>query len=383
MKRVAWIFGMLAVVAMADDARPSEGVKAYEATLFRLIRANCVRCHDGRRQYNVSGPSFAVENLQTSYDRIKRYVKFDDIPGSLLVRKGGNLHCLNDYGFDCRTTHDDLRRAIQEWWDKGEKEIAPARPVTAEMDPPAAPTNASLGFLPMRFDVSALTGVRQAIFEVEIQRFQGAYRFRKPRLASSEKPLEIRDVRIRVNGKEDSSASTFSSISRTVAPVASPIDESKPLAAPVLSGETLIVLRDREGTDKISVSFGRIAQAETPKCKDLESFKRNVLRPIQTRQCFSCHGRNEDATGQLARTRFRIHGVSDEQLCSSVLERSDVQSPRRSPYFLYAIMQANGHPKIFTSIDEIEPGFSEWLRTESQVGPPTASRAPAPPEDRD
>lgn len=360
-----WLAGASAFAA------ENAGLKAYEETLFKLVRSRCTHCHDGRQKDDgISGPGFAVPDLALSYSRIRKYVRFDSIGESYLVKKGGNLHCLKNYGFNCNTERAEIAQTIEAWWEQGEKSNqAPIiESPTVAVGKPAVPTKFS-------WSLAKISGDPDLRLEIDVQQFQigkdaarGAYRFRQPRLVGASDAYHVRTLRFVVNGKEQTTADMFHSVDRTVS------------SSAVLSPLTAIVLRENAEGDEIAVRFDGFARAEEPKCHDVALFEKDILPVMVARDCFSCHGGGpEKAVGEAkAREHWDMNGGS-EALCQGVKQRCDREDPNVSAFTLYSLEGNHRHPRVIPFAYELEPEFSKWVSTELGERKSVLTRSTAPP----
>ncbi len=374
----------LAGLAMGDPPDvDSPGVRAFRTSVYALVRRNCVRCHGGLRDGPAIGPSFAVDDILASYQFLRRIVRFDNIPESRLVRTGGNLHC-REYGIDCATDGAAIRLQIERWWE-GEQRMPQTRLVSAAIRPASAPGSDPEAWIPMRFPIAELVNARgNAFLDLEIQRFRsgrpderGAYRFRKPRIATSRSSLFVNDIRILVDGVDHPGATAFQDIHTTIS--ARSIPREGPLPFPLLSTHTVIIPRERDADVPISVSFGSLVIGEEASCHSLETFRREILPVIERRDCYVCHsGGPRNRVGRSpARDRYNMAG-SVERQCAQALQRGNPRNPGQSSFVRYAVEGLNGHPRWLPG-QELDPEFTDWMR--SEVPLPQRPAAEAPPID--
>jgi hypothetical protein len=351
------------------------GVTGFKSTVHALFRTRCTHCHDVNADIK-QGPPFAVADPAESYSRVSRLVNWDDYVHSYLVTKGGNRHCVG-YGYDCATGAPEIQAALEAWWKGGEADCPRlGRFFTARLPLPANLPVGKDAWVPMRFDLSdidpALDG---AVFEIEVQQFAapndpspGAYRFRKPRVASVLNHVHVKGIRVLVNGKFDSFADAYVPLELTVGAAPIPADSRKPLPHPVLSADPLIVTQDKASGDVISIAFEELkAVAQLPACKALASYQKNVLPTLRARNCFYCHSGGDqnlpgdDSHGALSRLSF---AGNDAALCARLLQRVTPWNAQISPLISYPLKGSYEHPRIIPSVSEVSPGWLDWMAAE-------------------
>jgi len=371
-----WRLSLLALLVGLSATADDVGLRSYEKTLFKLVRSRCTHCHDGRQKDDgISGPGFAVADLATSYARIRKYVRFDDVAESYLVKRGGNLHCLKTYGFDCATKGEELRTAIQAWWEAGEKSSAATFVDSAPEKLPVPSETSSKEFTVVTWDLSQATGDAGLKLEMEMQVFQeskgemkGAYRFRKPRLRGASGAYAVKGVKFVLNGKEQTWANSFHSVDKVIN------------GAAVLSPAVAIVLQEKTEGDEMRVRFDGLSRTEEEKCHDREGFEKEILAVMKVRDCFACHGGGPDRhAGESQAKAAWDMAVSDEELCVDVKQRCDGKNARQSAFVYYALKGIHRHPRIIPFAYELEPEFSQWVAREMAGGNGSSARAEAPP----
>jgi hypothetical protein len=339
-----------------------QGLTAFQNSVHALVRERCVACHE-----RGPGPAFAVPDVAQSYAHILRYVNFDDIPNSYFVTKGGNMHC-QLYGVNCQTNQADVEAVLRGWWDAGEDSCPrKGRFFSEAVALPTELPSRQQGFVPMRWSLQTIDQslLRGAVFEVEVQKFAdagqdapGAYRFRKPRLASPDKHLRVENVKLLVNGKFDVLANAYTAIASSV--TAKAIPSAGALGQPVLSAKPMIVPEDIAGADKIVVSFEVLQQESAARtCRAQTSFTQNVLPVVTARNCRGCHGDAAQVAGQ----RFFM-SADNGALCNEFLQRVDFNVLMNSPLIDYPLRGANDHARIIPRLDEVTPAWTDWIRAE-------------------
>jgi hypothetical protein len=358
-----------------DPAQCQAGVTAFTNSVHALIRTHCTHCHDVNADIR-QGPPFAVADPADSYSRVSRLVNWDDPNSSYFITKGGNRHCVG-YGYDCATGAPELEAALNSWWTSGESTCPRlGNFFTAQLPLPANLPVGRDNWVPMRFDLSNVDpSLDQALFEIEVQHFAapadpspGAYRFRKPRLASVLNPVHLKGIRVLVNGKWDSFADAYVPLEITVGSAPIPADARKPLPHPVLSADPLIVTEDKPSGDVISIAFeGLNAVAQAPRCKALTLYQSNVAPTLKARNCYYCHSGGDqnlpgdDSNGALSRLSF---AGTDAALCSRLLQRVTPWNPQISPLISYPLKGSWEHPRIIPSVSEVSPSWTDWINAE-------------------
>lgn len=360
-------------------AECTDGIHAFSESVHPLVTNNCSGCHD-RREGTQNGPRFAVQDLAESYAMVSRYVNFDDLDSSIFVTKGGNQHC-SSYGINCGVDFAQIKEKLNAWWTGGEnlclrrgKYQAPAFTLPADVPDRAA------GFKSLRWDLGSIRADLQgASFEMEAQIFarpseatKGAYRFRAPRLVVANGTYAVGNVRVLINGKLDPLANGFTSLNKVVKGQPLPTDAGKPSAHPTLSSKSLIVVMDKPQGDQLGVSFELLDPAMPRQCKDQAKFEGDVLPVLEARNCYVCHGGGPEAQPgrSPAKDRFGMNAPATE-LCSRFLERVDFDTVMNSVAVDYSFRGMNDHPRVIPRIDEIQPAWTDWIRSEAAKAPVT------------
>ncbi len=367
---------------MLEDHQLAEcgnGIQAFSETVHPLVTANCAGCHD-RREGTQNGPRFAVQDLRESYAMISRYVNFDDVESSLFFSKGGNQHC-SSYGINCGVDFALVKEKLSLWWTGGENLcVRRGKYQTPSFSVPIDMPGKDEGFKALRWDLSPIRDDLQgAFFEMQAQIFaapseatKGAYRFRAPRLLIAGGNYAVGNVRVSVNGKQDPLANGYASLNKVVRGQALPDDAGKPSTHPTLSSKSLIVVMDKAEGDQLGVSFEVLDPAMPRQCKDQAKFVGEVLPVLEARNCYTCHGGGPDRLPgrSPAKERFGMDAPAAE-LCSRFLERVDFDTVMNSVVIDYSFRGMNDHPRIIPRIDEIQPAWTNWIRSEAAKAPVT------------
>ncbi len=332
------------------------GIKAFETSVYKMVRSQCIACHE-----TGPGPTFAVADINASYARLINYVRFQNIPQSYLVKKGGNQHC-KSYGVDCGVDFNRVTAEIQNWWSGGESQCpSTAKNRTEELE---MPKNLAKGqHQTMKWDLGTVNpSLANNFLEVEVERFtepangqEGSFRFGRPRLMAGGSNLYFRALRFVQNGNLVAKADSYSWIERTIGR-----NES-----PVISGAHQILIEEKSNADRVALAFDELSLVGPKKCLHQDVFEKNVYSAMVDRNCFACHagGPDKEKGIPLAVKNFDMSGTLD-RLCGSSLARADSLFPTLSPLISYPLRRANGHPGIFASPGEVTPTWTDWIGSE-------------------
>jgi hypothetical protein len=380
-KRVTVLIGLLLLVACGKEKgavapspvphafHPSprtgcqQGIDAFGKTLHVMLRTYCAHCHDTAGP----GPAHSVDDVQQSYAAIMGYVNWSDMDNSYLVTKGGNLHCLHEYGYDCKMTGTDIQAQLHAWWDQGQKSCPAGGKYVSKPAAVPSPLPSGSDFAPIEWDLNAL--VDGATLDAEIQQFadsrgQTYYLVRKPRLNTPKHTLHVENIAFLVNGKLDSFANEFSMVQATVPPLGDVV-EGDPSPYPVLSSSVAMVMQDQAGKDELSVTFETLDAATAPVCKHLDMYRQSVVPAVAARGCYSCHGGgDEHLAGRPPANQMMNMDGDDAAVCATLLLRANGMIASDAPLISYPLRGTFGHPIVFISPDEILPDWSNWIAAE-------------------
>lgn len=229
-----------------SGANHAVALAAFEKSVYTITSNQCVGCH-GRG----IGPQFAVADIEQAYTLSKSYADFTDPSLSVFVSRMMDGHC----GADCSTDGSRMTAAIQEWWDEGES-IKDAgglngnERVTPDLAlPNPLPTGAT--YYTLQWDLGVISeGIAATYFTIEIQQFDAeAYRVRNPKLRTTDRKIDIADIKVLVNGIYDPGSNDYTVISALL------LQNTIRILSPAL----MLVLQDRgPAEDKIAISFGKI-----------------------------------------------------------------------------------------------------------------------------
>ena len=355
----------------ADGVDCPGGFAAFQNTIFPLMRDHCATCHAPNANPAADGPFFAVENPASSYASVLRYQDFDQIATSYFVTKGGTM--------TPDTTRADLQQAVEAWWTGGENACPRKGRIFSESLPlPATLPGRDQGFVKMRWALSsaATPALQGVVFEMEAQNFQnssdsfkGAYRFRKPRLLTPDHALQVKDVKVLVNGAFRPFEDAYRAIGQTVAARTFTPDPATASGAPVLAPDALLVGHAHQGSDEIMVSFETLGLASaTPACAALTAFTSQVVPALAARNCHACHGGGPaDSFGlEPARSVFNM-SQAPAPLCAEFLQRLRFDNLYVSPLVSYPFTGKFGHPVALTSEEDVEAAFRAWYAGEAPL----------------
>lgn len=363
-KTLAFLF---AIACFEVSLACNEGFEAFQKTVFEKVRRDCVKCHDGKRP---EAPPFAVNDPQKSYQHLLNYMNFGKIEESILVFRAGNGHCKEE---SCEFESGlEMEEKAREWWNSGEKSCnRNGKYFSAEVALPEKLPTPKEGFQTLTFDLSPIDRSLEGIsFQFDIQEYiptsnvtKGAYRIRSPRFIGGQKAIKVKDIKILLNGMYDSVYNAYTFLSKTVPFVR--LDESK-MVTPVLSGLTLILLKDGLANPKLSVSFMEINIAEEAPCISKDIFKRKVIPTLFRMRCDTCHNNEISSTGT------RILNMEDEPgvICQSATALVDRDSFYMSPLIAYPTRGHLGHESLGDVetrefIDAVKLWINQGMRTET------------------
>ena len=284
----------LVFLASSGAAACDSGFAAFQTTVYAKVRRDCALCHDGTNR-KLGAPPFATTDPTSSYNQLLSYMNFSNIPESLLVIRAGNGHCGK---VNCQApSGQEMATLAGQWWDNGEKACERnGHYFSSEIDVPADLPNVDVGFATLSFDLSAIKPELNGMsLEIEAQNFinksadtKGMYRFRSPRLVGGKNSVYLKDIKILLNGTYDVINNAYTTIDR-ISPFFN-LGTSGLSATPVLSGETLLILKDGLANPKVSVSFVDIgAKSDAAACANMSGFASRVQPLLATYNCASCH----------------------------------------------------------------------------------------------
>ncbi len=322
----------------------SSGLRAFQETVYAHARANCVQCHSWRQP-----PLFAAENVEEAYAAAKPYADFHSIKDSTFVFRTKNGHC----GQACETDGTHMQALIQEWWEKGENAQQPPTPQESTLltDAIALPELKKIkgGFVKLSWTLDALTPARvqqtSERFELEVERFDvSSYRFRQPRIHTADRALEVRGIKILIDGASDLTGNAYLKIENKIAAHSAPLLSIKHQLVPVSSAAEPIV----------QISFRHLAEIPNVECSEPTLFENKAL-PILASRCQSCHGKMPSS---------QFHLVNEtEEACRASRQLVNVVSPLDSPLIAVPFLQAASHPARVLTPEEAR-SINDWIAAE-------------------
>ncbi len=323
------------------------GLKAFRGSVFPLVREKCIGCHGGKQS-----PLFAQSDEAAAYRLALNYADFRDPDKSVFVYRSKNGHC----GDNCRTDGNEMRLAIETWWEQGQKgdtpELPPALPKTV---PQLIAPGVQPKFQTYTWDLDSVgPDFKGAKFSLEIRRAEGeSLRYRAPRLIPGAIALRLRAPRVWVNGGFDSAGDVF----RRVEAIVNPGENV------VLGGETGILNVKGGEAIEVLIEFPDLHAAGANYCLETDFFEKAV-RPIFDLKCAKCH--TAGGTAKL----LPLDG-SVETSCANARQRATLTNPEAAPLISYPYFQRNDHP--IKAIGQVEADtILAWLSKErdAETRPP-------------
>jgi hypothetical protein len=350
------------VLAMILIAGPltfacDEGFQAFQATVFAKIRKDCAKCHDGSVKI---APPFATPDAFTSYQMVSSYMNFTTLEESLLVVRAGNGHCGLD---NCRPpSNQEMLEMANGWWDGGEAKCERnGRYFSEEVMLPNNLPTPEQGFMTLSFDLGKikpeLTGYTMQVdaqdYLPKTEVTRGAYRFRSPRVIGGTGSVEVKDLKVLLNGKYDVIYNQYTGIQRVI-PF---FDVGGMPRTPVLSGESIIMLKDSLPVTKVSISFVDInPSSSAPVCLNQDMFEKTLKPVMQTSNCASCHNSAATTVGE----KILDLKASTESVCKVSSALVDPSFWQISPLYSIPNKGLFGHPQL---TDDERIAFAQALRT--------------------
>jgi mono/diheme cytochrome c family protein len=361
-----------------DHAAPcATGLQAFQSTIYStILRPQCAECHDGTGSGPASGPPHSSADPVAAYQEASNYVDFTQpLDQSFFVQKVQQKHWLKNDSKAVGTTVALMTQALQAWWDQGENacpDYASAQTAGAAI-PAGLPLAPAEQYVPMSWKLDSLgapfTG---SVFQVEIQQLTaptattaGAYRVRKPRIATPQTGLSVTGIQFFINGKTPTNAVGWENLE---AKIAGHIAANAPAGsdvfnqAPVLSGRPLILLQDLAQGDVLSVAFSGVQVIPAPQCQNLAGFQKAILPVIQQSSCIGCHNGGTPAEFN-GGSRLTLAGT-DAAICAAVLERTDNAHSDASPFYQIGFLNENDHPPSVPAPSTFSLDWETWVQAE-------------------
>ena len=348
------------------------GLEAFKTTLHPLLRENCATCHSPEGNGPVQGPSHSVADPEASYRLISKYLNANKLENSRIVVKGGNMHCLNSYDVDCKTTSADILPLVNAWWDQGEKRCPHDLAIqTNEITLPSPLPDKTKGFAKVRLNLKDIKPEYEGLFfEFEIQRggaataeHPGSYLIQRPRFLSNNGNWSIKGLQFALNGEIQSGANVYADINSLVSEDRVTTPDAAIWPAAVTSIKAAILLENAEATDKIRVGFGEIVKTEDKvECHDLEMFVSKVKPKVDQLGCQYCHGGSPDnPEGKpAAKARLNLDG-NDEFICKQFARQGNRAKPLFAPIIWFPLHGLPSHPLVIPFAESVMPEWGDWL----------------------
>jgi len=219
----------------------ANAMAAFEESVYAITTTRCTGCHD-----SGVGPQFAVNDVASAYEVSKGLVAFQNVPQSRLVIRMTDGHC----GADCGSSGTEMINAIRYWWDNGEGGTGPADTLggvsTFER---LIPTNLPTGnqYASIQWDLGTISSHLGGVtFSIEIQDYsESAYRVRNPRIISNLSPVDVKDLKVLINGNYDPRDNLYTVVDERV-------EGNTDL---LLSQDLMLILKANGPGDAISINF--------------------------------------------------------------------------------------------------------------------------------
>lgn len=250
----------------------------------------------------------------------------------------------------------------QTWWQAGEiKCERNGRYFSEEIMLPNGLPTPDQGFQTISFDLGKikpeLTGYSMQIdaqdYLPKTDVTRGAFRFRAPRVIGGTGSVEIKDLKILLNGKYDGIYNQYTGIQRII-----PFFDVKGTPyTPILSGESIIMIKDSLPVTKLSVSFVDINPSSTPSvCINEDGFERSVQPIFKSTNCAMCHNAQGESMGE----RLLDMKASTDSLCKVSSALVDPSFWQISPLYSIPNKGLYGHPQLS---DSERIAFAQAIRT--------------------
>jgi hypothetical protein len=361
-----------------DQAAPcASGLAAFQATIYStILRPQCAECHDGSGTAAHPGPPHSSADPVVAYNEASNFVDFTQpLDQSDFVSMVQAKHWLKYDSAATGTSADLMTAALEAWWTQGESSCPQyATPKTASL---AIPSNLPLApaenYVPMSWKLDALgSSFVGSQFQVEIQQLAvptsttaGAYRLRKPRIATPQTGLAVTGIQFFINAKSPINAVGWENLESRIAghvPANAQAGADIFNQAPVLSGRPLILLQDLAAGDVLSVAFSGVQIIAAPQCQNLAGFQKTILPVIQQSSCIGCHNGGVSAEFN-GGPRLTLAGT-DAQICAAVLERTDNAHSDASPFYQVGFLNENDHPPSVPPAPTFSLNWESWVQDE-------------------
>lgn len=367
----------LASEASAKAPTCQVGLDAFKTTLHPMLRENCASCHSSEGTSPVHGPLHSSADVEASYRMVLKYLSPVNLKNSRIVTKGGNMHCLDDYGVDCKTTAETILPLVTKWWNSGEKQCPHEFAIQSkELVLPSPLPTKTAGFARMRVNLQDINPAYSGLFfEFEIQRnaaatseHPGSYLLQRPRFLSNKGNWRIKGLQIALNNEVQPATDLYAGIDHLVLEDNVTAADTPIWPSSVASVQSAIVLEGAEATDKLRIGFGEISKStDQLECHDLEMFRTQVKPKMEINGCQFCHGGHPDNPGGTpdAKARMSLEG-GDEFLCKQFARQGKKKTPLFSPIIWFPMHGAPAHPLVIPFPEVVLPEWGDWLARGSE-----------------
>lgn len=283
---------LLLVANFAQAAPCDAGLQAFKNTVYAKVIRDCAGCHDGTRG---NAPPFASADPATSYAQLINYANFVNVDHSLIVQRAGNNHC--GISLCQAASGTEMSGLVSSWWSTGQSQCQyMGTYTTAQQALPSNLPGMNDGFTTMTFDLGSIKPELKGIsFQIGVQDYldaspqtHGAIRFRSPRFVGGGQSLYVKNIKVMLNGAFTASYNIYTTVDRTVSFFK--INDAVKTATPIVSGESLLILKDGKSNPMITVSFEDIhVTTDQPSCANVSGYTSQVKPVLTTLQCMSCH----------------------------------------------------------------------------------------------
>ncbi len=176
---------------IASDVIVEEGLKAFEQTLYPMLRTSCTKCHgDGGIAIGHS-----VSNVKIAYLNSKEFVDFENPTKSIFFRRVKSQHWLKNDPTQTGMTENQILEGMRAWYEAGEKNASASFQLqTTEIQLPNTLPSIEAGkWQTMNWNLEQQDAVyKGCALKIEIQQsskatpdFVGSYRVRNPMVRCS------------------------------------------------------------------------------------------------------------------------------------------------------------------------------------------------------
>ncbi len=333
------------------------GFLAYEKHLYPVLKESCTKCHNGSRKV----PPFVTDDISKSYLHVLRYMEFSKIEDSLLAVQAINGHC----GIEKCENNFEVLEAAKLWWENGEKQCVRKGKFfsTQVMVPQNLPTLAE-GWTTLQFPLSDLgPDFKNSTLSLEVQDFiptssetRGAWRFRAPRVHQSKGRVHVSDMKVLLNSNWDMSENAFIHIDQSFHSQKVSADS---IQTPLLSNQTMILVKDSNPNPKLQISFEKIEALLPQECPQVDKFEALVLPILKAQNCLECHNANSE--NKNARTLNLDQSTSE--LCKNVYDYVDKRFIGESSLISIPARGLYGHPKADAAMTrDLLNNVEAWIK---------------------